>query len=284
MMITFCNNKKSVHSFLGLNLNISIDSPITSPCHSVLSPTPFLGGADGGLRLISTLPLSPPPSPSSFGWYGLGGGVDGLNMENKRRVDDEVELSESVGYPKNLSTDRIMGYNKWRKTEGKGETKKFPPPLTSLDQNGQPNFFLRPVRKNGRLELTEVKIDRPEILRAYREDGRLKLHIIRNDRFEEKDEDIIEGQQVQELVKPELIEEKNISVPVSVQSLSSSDIEKEDEKEKIQQGEEQKNNFVGWRLLWLTGEGFRWCHELLSPRYHPCKHHTNFHVQQFVAT
>ena len=70
--------------------------------------------------------------------------------------------------------------------------KKFPPPLTSLNRYGWPSFILRPVRKNGRLELTEVKIHRPEILRASRENGRLTIHLVKyadDDREEEETEE-----------------------------------------------------------------------------------------------
>ncbi|XP_020959722.1 protein FANTASTIC FOUR 4-like isoform X2 [Arachis ipaensis] len=80
-----------------------------------------------------------------------------------------------------------------RKESRRGRNSKvsrsFPPPLTSLNRNGQPSFFLRPVRKDGRLELTQVRIQRQEILHACRQDGRLILHLI-PDRtlFEEEQE------------------------------------------------------------------------------------------------
>ncbi|MBA0827188.1 hypothetical protein Goarm_011983, partial [Gossypium armourianum] len=43
-----------------------------------------------------------------------------------------------------------------------------------------PCFYLKPVRKDGRLELTEVKVQRPDILHAVRENGRLRLHLFRS--------------------------------------------------------------------------------------------------------
>ncbi|KAL0856687.1 hypothetical protein Bca101_061841 [Brassica carinata] len=59
--------------------------------------------------------------------------------------------------------------------EGK---KQFPPPLSSLNVRGQRSFYLQPMRKDGRLELTRVMIDRPEIFHVSRENGRLRLHLI----------------------------------------------------------------------------------------------------------
>ncbi|KAF2287959.1 hypothetical protein GH714_003513 [Hevea brasiliensis] len=102
---------------------------------------------------------------------------------------------------------------KWRKIGERREVKKFPPPISSLDHNGHPCFFLRPIRKDGRLELTEVRIDRPEILRAYREHGRLRLHLVRDE-----DSDINEELQVQdqehekqaEILEEEKIEEEEV--------------------------------------------------------------------------
>lgn len=59
--------------------------------------------------------------------------------------------------------------------EGK---RQFPPPLSSLNVRGQRSFYLQPVRKDGRLELTRVMIDRPEIFHVSRENGRLRLHLV----------------------------------------------------------------------------------------------------------
>ncbi|XP_019246820.1 PREDICTED: protein FANTASTIC FOUR 1-like [Nicotiana attenuata] len=75
----------------------------------------------------------------------------------------------------------------WQRSNSEKKEKKFTPPLSSLNQNGKPNFFMRAVRKDGRLELTEVKIGRPETLLASGQDGRLKLHI--RDEEEETEEE-----------------------------------------------------------------------------------------------
>lgn len=58
---------------------------------------------------------------------------------------------------------------------------KFPPPLPSIARNGQPCVFLKPLRKDGRFMLQEVKAPRQEFLHASRQDGRLRLQLVRND-------------------------------------------------------------------------------------------------------
>ncbi|KAF5746985.1 protein FANTASTIC FOUR 1 [Tripterygium wilfordii] len=103
---------------------------------------------------------------------------------------------------------------KWRRRrrrllERKREQKKFPPPLSSLCENGQPSFFLRPVRKDGRLELTEVRIDRPSVFHAYREDGRLRLHIVSDinihDDDVEEEEEMMEEEEEEEVKEEEQV-------------------------------------------------------------------------------
>ncbi|GFY94840.1 hypothetical protein Acr_10g0002250 [Actinidia rufa] len=89
----------------------------------------------------------------------VGGSVDGL-----------TSCTESLGFES--SDERLTGEETSSRTTSKkrrrvaeykaDEAKTFPPPLSSLSRNGKPTFFLRPVRRDGRLELTEVKIDRQE--------------------------------------------------------------------------------------------------------------------------
>ncbi|KAI4372251.1 hypothetical protein MLD38_010505 [Melastoma candidum] len=72
----------------------------------------------------------------------------------------------------------------WRKRRGKIERireRKFPPPLTSLNDKGRPSYFLKPVRRDGRLE---VSTGRLETLRASGIDGRLRLDFIKDPEFE----------------------------------------------------------------------------------------------------
>ncbi|CAK7340798.1 unnamed protein product [Dovyalis caffra] len=301
-MMSFC--KKSVHSFLALtnhhpmsvsidgNCNFDAEKP-SCKCQGVCSSPP------GGLGLVtattsetpnilesttvktsspSTTPPSSPPPPSSSiasifkkdpGGIGflddIGGGVDGLmscteslgfESCDERRVDDEIEL---------CSRERTtITKFKWRKVGEKKETKKFPPPISSLNQNGQPNFFLKSVRKDGRLELTEVRIDRHEILRASRQDGRLRLHLIADEESEVDEEEC-------ELEQEFLEEEK----------------EGEKEEEKVKENNEEES--VGEWGLRVNGEGLRIrCHELVAHHHdyhgHRHHHHNNVWSQQCVPT
>ncbi|GAU21389.1 hypothetical protein TSUD_32180 [Trifolium subterraneum] len=61
---------------------------------------------------------------------------------------------------------------------GVNSNNKFPPPLSSLDGNGQPSFILLPVRRNGMLQLNKVEVRRPKTLYASRQDGRLRLYLV----------------------------------------------------------------------------------------------------------
>ncbi|KAL2942197.1 Protein FANTASTIC FOUR 3, partial [Bienertia sinuspersici] len=82
-----------------------------------------------------------------------------------------------------------------RRREKRVPKSEFPPPLTTLDENGRRSFMLKSVRKDGRLEIAEVVIERPEILRATRENGRLRLNLIQtvsvddDDDHEDEDEE-----------------------------------------------------------------------------------------------
>ncbi|CAN1131347.1 hypothetical protein LINPERHAP2_LOCUS6354 [Linum perenne] len=89
-------------------------------------------------------------------------------------VDGLTSCTESLGFEscdsgEFYSTAAGDGDVRWRdrirerrRRREAGKVKKFLPP----NKNGQPNCFLRPVRRNRRLELTEVRIDRPEVLKA----------------------------------------------------------------------------------------------------------------------
>nr|XP_016476317.1 PREDICTED: protein FANTASTIC FOUR 1-like [Nicotiana tabacum] len=132
----------------------------------------------------------------------VGGSVDGLmscteslgfESSDERTVDDQIEDhdQDDLNSRKSYSTNMASYSNSkcWQRSNSEKKEKKFPPPLSSLNQDGKPNFFMRAVRKDGRLELTEVKISRPETLLASRQDGRLRLHLIRNEEEEETEEE-----------------------------------------------------------------------------------------------
>ncbi|KAF3454409.1 hypothetical protein FNV43_RR04856 [Rhamnella rubrinervis] len=232
---------------------------------------------------IKSSSISPPSSPSPAikkdpGGIGfiddMGGGIDGLmscteslgfESSDERRADDQIEampMNRRCVYEDDHEEElclmvRPWTNKKWRKMGERREVKKFPPPLSSLNRNGQPSFFLRPVRKDGRLELTEVRIDRPEILRAYREDGRLRLHLLVSD-DEPADEDCIQEEEKEGRQEKE-------------------DIEEEEDEEEVKEIIEE-DRVDEWKFS-VSGEGIRRCHELVNHHggHHHHHHHSNHH-------
>ncbi|KAG7968593.1 hypothetical protein I3843_08G162300 [Carya illinoinensis] len=288
----------------GLGLTSAIDGDIQRLPNVIESPS-----------VKSNLPSSPeyifttPPrkEPGGMGFIDdMGGGVDGLmscteslgfESSDERRFDDKIEeamIDQNDGNRDSFqrSTTKKL---KWKK-EGV-EVKKFPPPLSSLSPNGQRNFFLRAVRKDGRLELTEVRIDRTEILRASREDGRLRLHLIRDDYIqdsveeeeEEEEENVALDEEIErEQDKEEKEKEKEEAVLVEEEEEEEEQAEEKeigDLEEVVQQkvnGDVKEDREKGreveeWEFP-VSGEGFRWCHELVSHHdHHHHHHHSNHH-------
>ncbi|XP_060169062.1 transcription initiation factor TFIID subunit 7-like [Lycium barbarum] len=204
MMTSFCNKK--VHPFICLPNSKHNGTEID---FSLPRPDIFTAASIGG-----DTPMTPPAAvekkdPGGFGFLDeVGGTVDGLmsctetlgfESSDERSVDDQIEDNhhEIDLFPTRNSyygTNNMASTNNSRSSqrgnlEKKEKTKKFPPPLSSLSQDGKPNFFLRAVRKDGRLELTEVKIGWQKTLLASRQDGRLRLHLIPNEKEEEEEEE-----------------------------------------------------------------------------------------------
>lgn len=134
----------------------------------------------------------------------------GFESCDERRVYDRMDTNMRMNSEEN---DEI-----WRRkiTMKRGESRgnsmrTFPPPIPSLNRNGKPSFYLRPVRKDGRLELTEVRIHRPDILHASRRDGRLTLHLIPDRESDEEGES-----EEEEEVEEEKEEEENMGIPMVV--------------------------------------------------------------------
>ncbi|CAL9238728.1 unnamed protein product [Arabidopsis halleri] len=102
----------------------------------------------------------------------------GFESYDMRMSDNEVENKMTCHVE--VETERVETKRRKMKENvvAREPEKKFPPPLSSLNGRGQRSFYLRPVRKDGRLELTQVMINRPEIFHASREDGRLRLHFV----------------------------------------------------------------------------------------------------------
>ncbi|XP_012493050.1 protein FANTASTIC FOUR 4 [Gossypium raimondii] len=273
----FC--KKIVLSFLGLsNTNMVSPSPVSKCGLGLISANESNPDVieSSLLHLHNTktisMPSTSPPKKKDPGGIGFiddmggGAGIDGLmscteslGFESCYERDDGAVDDRTNGYKHvKLCEDEIRDNNRWRirkRREGRRHM-KFPPPLSSLNQNGQPCFYLKPVRENGRLELTEVKIQRPEILRSVRQNGRLRLHLVSSDvcsniNQEEEEE-----------------EEENEEINQEEQEQEVLDLQEEEE-------EEMKVEEV-WKYR-VNGKGSRRCHEMVVSHLHNDYHHRQHH-------
>ncbi|ESQ29774.1 hypothetical protein EUTSA_v10023602mg [Eutrema salsugineum] len=161
--MSFC--KRSFHSFLGQNNTNTMPFNNDQPCESIF-----------GLKT-----LSHHRSGSSENGLMLCTEYLGFESYDMRMSDNEVE--EKMTCHAEAITERVETKRKKTKEENVVATSRdrknqFPPPLSSLNARGERSFYLRPVRKDGRLELTRVMIDRPEIFHASRANGRLRLHLV----------------------------------------------------------------------------------------------------------
>ncbi|PSS19631.1 Protein FAF-like [Actinidia chinensis var. chinensis] len=261
IMLNFC--MKSVRSLLGF-VNSTNHENLITPHHSRNIPSPATGLASAtssdntrkSANVVESAAIKPTPStteaaaakhppfaaarrkdPGGIGFLDeVGGSVDGL-----------TSCTESLGFES--SDERLTGGETSSRTTSKkrrrvveykaDEAKTFPPPLSSLSRNGKLTFFLLPVRRDGRLELTEVKIDRQEVLRASREDGRLRLSLITDVDVEDQEE-----------------------------TEDTTTVMEEDEREEDREEEEE----IGekWVFTVANGdeEGFRQCHEMANHHHH----------------
>ncbi|KAF4389956.1 hypothetical protein G4B88_003439 [Cannabis sativa] len=221
----------------------------------------------------------------------FGAGVNGLTScteslgfesSDERRVEeDDHHVMDSVGGEELTLTSRPWSTSTATKAKCGGirrrsirdrhlyqnhEVKKFPPPLSSLNQNGQPSFYLQAVRKEGRLELTEVRIHRPEILRAFRENGRLRLQFIRED-------DDCDDAEEEEDCNDEKVEEKEKEVVPEEVIISE---EKKEEEEEKDDGDDDDDQEI--KIPVSSGEGLRRCHEeVVNNHNHHHHHHGHQH-------
>ncbi|KAL5701578.1 hypothetical protein ACHQM5_026902 [Ranunculus cassubicifolius] len=110
--------------------------------------------------------------------------TESLGLESSEQMEEEEIVSPE---------SKVTPVKMTKKTRIREEpVKKFPPILSSLRRKDGSvgeckTSFLKPVRENGRLILTQVTINRPEVFRASRQDGRLRLQFIkREDKSPEK--------------------------------------------------------------------------------------------------
>lgn len=208
----------------------------------------------------------------------------GFESSDERRVDDQM-MMEDIESMSNKNCDgegRHVGRTRWREESERRREKKFPPPLSSLNHKGQPSFFLRPVRRDGRLELTEVRLDRPEILRSSRQDGRLRLEFITDE--EEEEEEQGEQEEV-EYEEEQIVEEEEEDSDLCEAQDSGESIEYWTSEEAGHPDEErfefEEEERVGeWRFHHhhqVSNEGFGRCHGLLNHHEHHHHHHHHLH-------
>ncbi|OIT29720.1 hypothetical protein A4A49_29473 [Nicotiana attenuata] len=207
-MMSLCN--KNVHPFLSL-ANTKDNGTVLDfslPRRNIFTAASAGGSIDtqNPTNYLVSTAMTPPPAtaekkdPGGIGFLDdVGGSVDGLmscteslgfESSDERSGDDQIEDHDQDDF--NARKSYMASYSNsrcWQRSNSEKKEKKFPPPLSSLNQDGKPNFFMRAVRKDGRLELTEVKIGRPETLLASRQDGRLRLHLIRDEEEEEETEE-----------------------------------------------------------------------------------------------
>ncbi|XP_019055952.1 PREDICTED: trichohyalin-like [Nelumbo nucifera] len=296
-MLSFC--KKTVHSFLNFS-SLSEGEPSRDfPTHSR-----SLSLSAGALRLLPGMVGNPKPTATpaqgNEKFADINGGVGGFtpfteslrfeSLDERGRMDDE----------ENDIREPPMSYSTSSSTRLRRRDMKFPPPLTSLDDNGHPTFFLKPVRNNGRLEFTMVRIDSPHILRATRQDGRLILHQIKSEPIRQEEEVQVKEQEQENVLtidqeeKEEEDKEKELSremeeeeVQLQVGERKQANVllprhrheEKEEQEQKqdmkeIQRekgGESGRIELRQWRFPFTSGDGFLRCNEESS--YHQHHHH-----------
>ncbi|WJX85476.1 hypothetical protein P8452_67923 [Trifolium repens] len=239
--------KKNIHSLLNFTTNqfqshsVSVSGSglalvtAAATADNKINPVPNIlqSAMSNSTTNITEITVSPRIGYVSGDVDGLMSCTESLGLESSNddgmdvNCDDENENDE-------IWRRKMM---MMKKAESRGNSmRSFPPPLTSLNRNGKPSFYLRPVRKDGRLELTEVRIHRPDILHASRHDGRLTLHLIPDPDQEEDDDDEEEE---------ELVEEE----------------EQEEQEEEVVDGEENRGIPM---VVGNSNEGLKRCHEMVN--------------------
>ncbi|XP_057781984.1 uncharacterized protein LOC131000212 [Salvia miltiorrhiza] len=90
------------------------------------------------------------------------------------------ELSHEVHPTESSDEEESHARSQWRRS--RGSYGGFPPPISCMGKS-----CLQPIRRNGRLILTEMRISTQEFLHACRENGRLKVHVVHSDEEDEDD-------------------------------------------------------------------------------------------------
>ncbi|XP_038988374.1 protein FANTASTIC FOUR 2-like [Phoenix dactylifera] len=213
-MLTLC--KTTVHTLLGFSDHSTERRNPPYSCRNMPSP-----GADGLRLLAGDTPKPPnivessavgpagkPPWRTDLrarGLHDLDHGNLRLCTENlgSESCDDGGMGMDEIGGRTTEEDDRRLEARPWGRTRSRRwrAEAKFPPPLPWLvGRDGRRSRFMRVVREDGRIVLSEVRIERPEVLRASRRDGRLRLELVGSpnlqamisDQEEEEEEEIEE--------------------------------------------------------------------------------------------
>ncbi|XP_019703821.1 uncharacterized protein [Elaeis guineensis] len=191
-MLTLCK----IHTLLGFSDQSTERRNPPYRCRNIPSPD-----ADGLRLLVGDTPKPPnivessavgpagkPPQRTgdlgARGLHELDHGNLRLCTENlgSESCDDGGMGIDEIGGWTPEEDDRRLEARPWgrrrRPRRWRAEA-KFPPPLPWLvGRDGRRSRFMRVVREDGRVVLTEVRIERPEVLRASRRDGRLRLELV----------------------------------------------------------------------------------------------------------
>lgn len=109
--------------------------------------------------------------------------------------------------------------------------------------------MLRSERRDGRLEIVKVAIERPEVLYASRQNGRLTMHLVRSvPEFEEEDNDVFEEEEEETEEEERETEEE--------EEEEEEEIEEEEERETTAAEEEEEER--EWKI---PAAGVRRCYQ-----------------------
>ncbi|MED6169256.1 hypothetical protein PIB30_019726 [Stylosanthes scabra] len=195
----------------------------------------------------------------------------GFESSNESRIVYDHQQEQEIIHNNNMN-------RKERRRGGRkaASVRSFPPPLTSLTRNGQPSFFLRPVRKDGRLELTQVRIQRQDILHAWRQDGRLRLHLI-------PDRTLFEEEQEQAAYERHQQQDQEENDDDELEQVHD---EHEHEEEVIGYGKDNNNNQWSSRYGNEYEGGLKRCYQMVNMdinmnmnHHHHHHHHGHHHMQ-----
>ncbi|KAK9691854.1 hypothetical protein RND81_09G224300 [Saponaria officinalis] len=186
----------------------SSPKPKIDPNYSeyVTNPSPVAGNIAGEFKGSEIGLLS---CTESLGFESSEEMMSSLDEVSSRNSKKSLSLSVSTSSTSSFCSRIIpfccspsSGGKYMRRERMKMKTKAdLPPPLTSLSENGRRNFTLKSVRKDGRLEIVGVMIERPEILCASRSNGRLRLHLVQTSVRNDDDEN--DGDEEDEVVEEE---------------------------------------------------------------------------------